>query len=87
MEQSALVEHVQQTGHTISWENMRPVIKENRWCQRRWNEACMIFKTKNVIVNRDCRKVLPDVYRSLIDQLWARLIVRLILIVYVLFTK
>ena len=50
-------------------KNMRPVIKENRWCQRRWNEACMIFKTKNVIVNRDCGKVLPDVYRSLIDQL------------------
>ena len=54
VEQSALAEHVQQTGHAISWENMRPAIKENRGCQRRWNEACMIFKTKNVIVNRDC---------------------------------
>ena len=29
----------------------------------------MIFKTKSVIVNRDCGKVLPDVYKSLIDQL------------------
>ena len=28
----------------------------------------MIFKTKNVIVNRDCGKVLPDVYRSLITN-------------------
>ena len=61
--------HVQQTGHAISWENMRPVMKENRWCQRRWIEACMTFKTKNVIVNRDYGKVLPDVYKSLIDQL------------------
>ena len=23
----------------------------------------MIFKTKNVIVNRDCGKILPDVYK------------------------
>ena len=69
VEQSALAEHVQQTGHAISWKNMWPVIKKNRWCQRRCNEACMIFKTKNVMVNRDCGKVLPDVYKSLIDQL------------------
>ena len=26
VEQSALAEHVRQTGHAISWENVRPVI-------------------------------------------------------------
>ncbi len=69
MEQSALAEHVKQTGHVISWENMRPIVKENRWCQRRWNEACMILKTKNVIENRDRRRVLPNIYISLIDKM------------------
>ena len=69
VEQSALAEYVQQTGHAISWENMQPIIKDNRLCQRRWNEACVIFKTKNFILNTHCGKVSPDVYKSLIDQL------------------
>ena len=30
VEESALAEHVQQTGHTISLGNMRLIIKENR---------------------------------------------------------
>lgn len=42
------MEHVQQTGHARSWENMQPVIKENRWCRRRWKEACMIFKKRKL---------------------------------------
>ena len=60
VEQSALAEHVKQTGHNISWDDMRPLVKENRWCQRKWSEACVILKTEEVIVNRDCGTTIPD---------------------------
>ena len=37
-------------------------MKENRWCQRKWSEACVILKTEDVIVNRDCGRTIPDSY-------------------------
>ena len=60
VEQSALVEHVKQIGHNISGDDMRPLVKENRWCQRKWSETCVILKTEEVIVNRDCGTTIPD---------------------------
>ncbi len=69
VEQSALAEHVKQTGHNISWDDMRPLVKENRFCQRKWSEACVILKTEDVIVNRDCGRTIPDSYITLMDRL------------------
>ena len=60
VEQSALAEHVKQTGHNISWDDMRPLVKENRWCQRKWSEACVILKTEDIIVNRDCGRTIEQ---------------------------
>ena len=34
VEQSALAEHVKHTGHNINWDNMRPLLRESRWCQK-----------------------------------------------------
>ena len=69
VEQSSLAEHVKQTGHNTSWDDMRPLVKENRWCQRKWSEACVILKTEEVIVNRDCGRIIPDSYITLKDKL------------------
>ena len=68
-EQSALAEHVKITGHNVYWENMRAIVKESRWCQRRWSEACMIFRTEGAIANRDCGRTLPHVYRPLNEKM------------------
>ena len=65
---SALAEHANSTGHAIDWDNMKPLVKENRWCQRRWSEACLIAKTEHAIANRDCGRTLPHVYLPLVER-------------------
>ena len=50
------------------------LVKENRWCQRKWSEACVILKTEDVIVNRDCGRTIPDSYITLMDK-WFYIII------------
>ncbi len=43
-------------------------MKENRWCQRKLSEACVILETEDVIVDRVCGRTIPDSYITLIDM-------------------
>ena len=53
VDQSALAELVRDTGHTINWEDIKAVAKENRWNHRNWREAWIIAKTRDAIANSD----------------------------------
>ena len=49
---------------------MRAIVKESRWCQRRWSEAYMIFRPEGAIANWDCWRALLDAYRPLMKKVF-----------------
>ena len=67
-EKSALAEHAHETGHGISWNNIKIIGKESRWHQRKWLESWHIASHNDSITNRDSGRILPSTYMPLINK-------------------
>ena len=65
---SALAEHANNTGHSIDWSATSVVATEQKLQQRKWLEACVIAKGKNILFNRDNGRTLPGNYLCLLKN-------------------
>ena len=61
-------EHANYNNHDIAWDDVTILATESRKNKRRWTEAWFISKNSNVLFNRDCGRLLPDVYRPIVTR-------------------
>ena len=67
--QSALMDHVAQSNHTIDWDKAKLPMKEPHWKTRGIKEAVLIRKAGPLVLNRDGGRhvhQIPEIYLSLL---------------------
>ena len=62
---SAVHEHITETGHTIDWSSIKIVEKEQHEFKRKVKEAITI-RQRNPALNRDAGLDLPSIYNHLL---------------------
>ena len=69
---SAVKDHIHETGHKISIDNVKIIDKEENWHRRKIREAIQIAR-RSPTLNRDKGLELPPVYNSLLshDPQWS----------------
>jgi hypothetical protein len=70
---SAIKEHLTDSGHKCSWDDVKILDKEENWFRRRIKEAIQIQKLRPSL-NRDMGHELAPVYNTLLsrDRYWSR---------------